>query len=309
MNREPQHFSVRQLLERAREMGLDVNERTLKFYTNRGLLPKPVRNPYPGADGRVSYYPRDALRRLRKIYQMKAQGFKLGQIRQLLERQGNEPLRQLTGPQEEDWRREVVFRYLHSFGSDEARQARTEFMAAVSGTDADEFLQKAGRTYLERTLAPLVGKAEAHRYVEEYFLGIAPAELERKLDVFRRWRQQAAQPTDQAPVSAYLAIRRLTGNLLLKLVPRTEYRRQLKAVAKAFRETQPFPSEGSDDFLLSQALRARQLVSQALGALEAASEGPDAGALAAALEQLQRGHFLLTQVASVARANLAMLEL
>ena len=36
-----------ELLEQARELGLDISKRTLKFYTTRGLVPKPEKKPKP----------------------------------------------------------------------------------------------------------------------------------------------------------------------------------------------------------------------------------------------------------------------
>jgi DNA-binding transcriptional MerR regulator len=64
--------------ELAAESGVRVD--TLRFYQARGLLPAPERV------GRVAVYRDDHLERVRRIKELKQQGFKLAQIRQVLER-------------------------------------------------------------------------------------------------------------------------------------------------------------------------------------------------------------------------------
>lgn len=297
------------MVTRARELGLDVSVRTVKFYTTRGLLPKPVKNPFPGADGRARYYPADALRKLRKILQMKNQGFKLEQIRKMLQQRAGESLRQLSGTSEEDWRREVVFRYLNRFGSEDNRNARVEYLARVSGTERDEHLQRAARIYLVRELSSVVGQAAARQYVEEYFLSLSPEELARRMEPFRHWREEVREQ-EAREASPHQALRRLTGNLLLKLLSRNEFRRQVEAVEQrfvtTFQEQRPRPSPGAR-LLNQQADRARDLILEGLRGLREAAENREAQLLAQALRQFETGYFLLGQVQEIANRYAVLL--
>ncbi|MGE0489276.1 MAG: MerR family transcriptional regulator [Vulcanimicrobiota bacterium] len=305
-------YNPKQFLEELRSMGLEVSDRTVKYYVAKGLLPKPIHNPYVGADGRVGFFPRDSVKRLRRILQLKNQGFKLTQIRQVLEGQQQETLRQIAAEQPDDWRREVVFRYLHHLGNDQQRQNRTEFLASVAQIDDNELLHRSGRTYLTRELASLVGDEAADKYVEEYFLNVHTADLKRKLTLFRKWRDEAGGQTSEEAPSAFQVLRRATGDLLLRLTTRAEYLRLLETVRQQFEaslERRPLPAavEGGE-LLLELAARGQQTVQGALIALEHAAENEDPGALAQALEELKRGHFLLVQTGVVARTYLTLLD-
>lgn len=304
------YLTQEELLDQARELGLDLSERTLKFYTTRGLVPKPEKKPFPSADGRVAYFHRDSLRRLRRIEQLKSQGFKLEQIRKLLDQKGGESLR-LLGPAEEDWRRQVAFRYLHQQAGEEGRKARVEFLASVLGTDQEELLQKAARRYMARLLTPLIGETEAIRYVEEYFLGLSPRELNRRMERFRRWRDDEKKRDQQ--VSPLELLRRMTSDFMLGLVSATAFGDELTRVRQRIelrRTSLAALSEGAwkDPLLLDLARESLEQADRGLEQLEQARLEKDSKLVGSGLEAFQRASQQLAQILKLARDHVGLLE-
>lgn len=304
------YLTQEELLDQARELGLDLSERTLKFYTTRGLVPKPEKKPFPSADGRVAYFHKDALRRLRRIEQLKSQGFKLEQIRKLLEQKGGESLRQL-GPAEEDWRRQVAFRYLHLQAGEEGRRARVEFLASVLDTEQEDILQRAARRYMARLLTPLIGETEATRYVEEYFLGLSPRELHRRMEQFRKWRDEEKKRDQQA--SPLEVLRRMTSDFLLGLLGAAAFGDELARVREklvARRASLAALAEGSwsEPLILAMAREALDRADQGLAQLELARLEKDSKNVGAGLENFQQATQQLTQISKLAHDHAALLE-
>ena len=185
MRNEPEFLSLPKLLRSAQEQGLELNERTLQYYVKRGLLPKGQKNPYSGADGRAVYWPVSVLKQVRRIFQLKQQGYKLEQIRLRLETAGKSSAPPIppTETVSEDWRREVAYRYLkHSLGG-QLRQLR-QGLEALRPQDNAAWLE-ALRDYHVAGLSPLIGEEEAARWVDQFFLDLHPKELPRYLARFR----------------------------------------------------------------------------------------------------------------------------
>lgn len=287
------------LVARAAAQGLDVPERTVRFYVTKGLLPAPVKAPFEGADGRVAWFPLEALRRLKRIGQLKAQGMSLEQIARALEGR--------RGPAaEEGPSREFAFRFLQAEGTDAARRARLEFLAAVTGTQRDDLLVRAARTYLQRRLAPLVGEPQARRHVEEFFLGLSPPELERRMEPFRRWRDAEAERERTTRPSPTSALRRLAGDRILDLVGPEEFRRRVRQLRHRSLAPDPGPAPSGGQALHQGFQRGRDLLAQGLDALEGAE---DASGMAKALELVERAEGLLSATADLARRQAALLDL
>ncbi|MBM3465566.1 MAG: MerR family transcriptional regulator [Armatimonadetes bacterium] len=140
------------LVDRATSQGIELNPRTLAYYVSVGLVPAPVRAPFPGADGRVRYYSSDAVARLRRIQSLKEQGFSLAQILKVIEGKAGTSLRRLTEAEEEEIRAHPARRLLKALASDELRRQEGEARAQVAdGSDAA--LQQALRSYYGRLLS------------------------------------------------------------------------------------------------------------------------------------------------------------
>lgn len=297
-------YRLKGFVARARELGLDVSERTVRFYVSRGLIDKPIKNPYAGADGRVAFFPRESLKKLRRVQQLINEGYKLEQIGRLLEKKSTPSLRQATSAQKDDWRRQVAGRYLNDFASRQAREARTEFLLKVAGSNDDEVLVTAGKAYLARRLERLVGPEAARSYVEEYFLKAQPIELDRRLVTFKKWRDEAESTPGKD--TSFVEIQRLTGNLLLKLVSPGEFEKSISQVKEAFDLATADAGdalEHSTSTLGRLQHRGVTMVKRALGGLIENCQPPVAAQLAESLDLLKRGHSVLEHVAQAAEAT------
>ncbi|HXE72807.1 MAG TPA: MerR family transcriptional regulator [Candidatus Nitrosotenuis sp.] len=308
MNMET-YLALPELVSQARQAGLDVNERTIKFYTARGLLPRPEKNPFAGADGRARYYPADTLKRLRKIHQLKAQGYTLEQVARILEQRQAEPLRQLGAAHEADWRRQVVFRLLAP-GADESRRARLEFLAAVMGSREDETLLRATRAYLTRKMAPLVGEREAARHVNEFLLSLSPRDLQRYLEPFRRWRDREEERRQAGSPTPFQALRSLVGNLLLKLAGPDEFLAEIEGIQARLAESAERAAglSGRDPLLEEHLRRGLQWIREGLETLASGARPARAPVLARGLDRVLQGQAVLGHVAEIARRYAALLE-
>lgn len=79
----PEEFlTVEDVLDRARSLGIDLSERTFRYYSVMGLLPRPSKLP---GDGRVHQYPPTILARLEEIRRLQAGGLPLKQIKKHLD--------------------------------------------------------------------------------------------------------------------------------------------------------------------------------------------------------------------------------
>lgn len=83
---ESELLSLEEVLQQAEQLGLEVSERTFRYYAVLGLLPRPLKRP--NTDARVHYYQPDILDRLSQIRNLQAQGHSLKQVKKHLEASG-----------------------------------------------------------------------------------------------------------------------------------------------------------------------------------------------------------------------------
>lgn len=77
-------LTLPEVLAVAAERGLELTERTFRYYAVVGLLPKPLKSPGGHEDARVHYYPPDIVDRLLQIRTLQSQGYSLKQIKSWL---------------------------------------------------------------------------------------------------------------------------------------------------------------------------------------------------------------------------------
>ncbi len=78
-------LSLEDVLAESEKLDLEVSERTFRYYSVLGLLPRPVKRPPGSGDARVHYYEPSILDRLRHIRSLQAEGHSLKQVKKLLE--------------------------------------------------------------------------------------------------------------------------------------------------------------------------------------------------------------------------------
>ncbi|MHB2021257.1 MAG: MerR family transcriptional regulator [Candidatus Xenobia bacterium] len=76
-------LTIEQVLEEAATQGVQLSERTFRYYAALGLLPPTERPPEHG-DGRCQYYPPTTVEKLMTIRRLQAEGYSLKQIKDAL---------------------------------------------------------------------------------------------------------------------------------------------------------------------------------------------------------------------------------
>lgn len=122
-------LTLEEVLARCEQQGLEVSERTFRYYAVLGLLPRPVKRP--DGDARVHYYEPHVLERLAEIRKLQADGHSLKQVKKLLESSGERPplLRALADGR---WQ-EACRRYLSGPGTRQAALELTQEWLALAG--------------------------------------------------------------------------------------------------------------------------------------------------------------------------------
>ena len=204
------------MLERAQASGLDVTERTLRYYSVQGLLPAPTRGASEAADRRVRYYPESVLARLGEIRDLQQQGYSLRQIRDYLGLGRLLDIRAKGSARAADTAAESHHGAVGvvdegTTPSDRAEQAipgvePRAFLEALAGRAAVEalrtFLSRAGhlRTedafrqavldYFRSLIALHVGPQHAESMLQQATASLSPVEWERLLAPFRMLRNE-----------------------------------------------------------------------------------------------------------------------
>lgn len=84
-------ISINELAKELLSKGYKVTPRTIKFYIERGLLPKPKKQGGYREGVRLIYQDKEeALTKLLQIFELKGRGFKLSEIAEALKKQGRE---------------------------------------------------------------------------------------------------------------------------------------------------------------------------------------------------------------------------
>lgn len=170
-------FSQDELLAELKRVGIAVPERTLRFWVANGVLPSPIKKPYRGADGRVGYFPREALTLVPEILRLQSEGWKLRQIKARLAQVQELPKTPRSEPQEpSDSGQELATRYLQDLLSDtESRDRRRCF--ASPAAPSSELRQV--RHYLVARLERWVGRSAAVRATSAFLLGLSRRDFQR----------------------------------------------------------------------------------------------------------------------------------
>ena len=181
------YLSTEEVLAESRKLGLEVSERTLKYYVSLGLLPKPGKHPSGQVDRRVLFFPAEVLSTLEQIRRLKQEGFSLEQVRQFQAGEALPDLESLARGRDLEGSR-LAEKVIRALGSDEVRQAYRDFLA-LPGEAPDEALRRVGQDFYRRVLASLVGPEEADRTIARTFRGLTPAQWEKRLAPLKKMRE------------------------------------------------------------------------------------------------------------------------
>ena len=289
------------MLQAAQNLGLPLQERRLNYYIHRGLLPKAVKRPHDGADGRAGYWPTSVLKRLRRLFQLKEQGYKLEQIRSAL--QGSRTLRHEPEGEEGDWRREVAVRFLKNSVVGDFPAARLELPPPGAALSEAEWVE-ALRHYQTRCLASLIGAEAAQHWVKQLFLEVHPRELRRWVTRFREQLGNAQEVPQEAFTSISRHLRAAASNHRLGRIWDDDFSGYLAGLRVAFEES----ARELDSLRSPTHACVQQALASALAALElleppAAAVREGLASFSLAVEQLRLCYDFEQRWSRLARAS------
>ena len=204
-----------ELLQDLGRNGIELPERTFRFWVAQGVLDAPVKKPYRGADGRVGFYPRQVLELIPQVLQLQEEGWKLRQIRQRLsesrgvESRPAEPPKQVPAPSSSEQSDSLEMgqkwaeRYLQDLLSDtESRDRRRCFSS--TGSASSELRQV--RHYLVARLERWVGRSVAVRATSAFLLNLSERDFRRLFSRLRvsttvRLTQRATESETESAVT------------------------------------------------------------------------------------------------------------
>ncbi len=214
------YLTLSELVRSLEALGLEVSERTVRYYVRSGLIPKPLKDPFPGADARVRYYPRDAVLRIRRIREWQQAGYSLAQIKEFGESGPGPRPGQLEN--RGDWRRLVARRFLRGWYGQRRRMIEAEFVARVQSESSTWLLEEAGKERLREELGLLMEPEAARSLVDYAFFEMSDKERRVWRARFQRWRPKPPAPSDPERWSEAVLVgpyRRLLGDFLIGAVP------------------------------------------------------------------------------------------
>lgn len=159
-----------ELLYALEHEGMEVNERTLRFWISEGILEKPLRKPFKGADGRVRYFPKKVVGEIAQVLRYQEEGWKLTQIKERL----RTPIRptQDVSPEGEM----LAKRFLADFiGNGEFKDRQR----LIEGADPSTTHWRRIRNFLVARLTHMVGRKQAVRSVSSFMLGLSKRDMAR----------------------------------------------------------------------------------------------------------------------------------
>ncbi len=168
-----------QVIAEARQRGVEISERTLKYYVSQGLVPHPERHPSSTVDRRVLFYTAGVPEVLTEIRRLQESGLTLQQIRQFLAGSARPDLQTLARESDPEGPRSAE-KVVQALLSQEVARAYQDFLT-LPAEATDQVLRQAGKEFYERVLRALVGARRARQLVARTFSRLTPAQWDRKL--------------------------------------------------------------------------------------------------------------------------------
>ncbi|MCA9779436.1 MAG: MerR family transcriptional regulator, partial [Candidatus Eremiobacteraeota bacterium] len=175
-------MSQEELMYALEHEGMEVAERTIRFWISKGVLEQPLRKPYKHADGRKKYFPTRVVGEIADILRLQEEGWKLAQIKRRLRTSVKPASPEAAGAEE------LGRRLLADFLSNGEFKDRVKMIdSADSATPA----WRRVRNFLVARLTHFVGRKQAVRSVTSFMLGLS------KRDTAKLLRLTSGQRSDQ----------------------------------------------------------------------------------------------------------------
>jgi DNA-binding transcriptional MerR regulator len=292
-------YTMEEVLSIAKELALDIDERTFKYYLSLEIISKPVKNPYPDGDKRVKFYPAIVLEQLKKIFQLKNRGFSLKQIKKLVLEEKSQELDVLVDVTEKDEKREIAHAFLEVLSGEESRRAWRDFISASVSDLSEKNLLDSTKTYMLFMLRSWLKADEAEKYVDEFLISRSQEEREEILEPFRTARDEELSriKIDKPDLLRYL--QKLCGRIILGRYNKVEVEIWLNAIVESLQKTQKNYEPRNDGDTLKDEIHAfmQKALDLYLEALEEIKENISSKkreVLIAALGKARSAHDIIT---------------
>lgn len=219
---EKEFYTMEEVLQIAKDLALDIDERTFKYYLSLEIISKPVKNPFPEGDKRIKFYPATVIDQLKRIFQLKSRGFSLKQIKKLLLEERSKDLGVLVDVTEKDKMRELAHSFLEMVTGDQSRVAWGEFLSNSAGDISDKTLIDASKDYLVQILGSWMKSDETEKVVEEFFINLSQEEREKILQPFRKGRDEEILKHKSEKLDLLRYLQKLCGRVILGRYNRLE---------------------------------------------------------------------------------------
>ena len=184
-------LTASELLKELADLGQQLEPRTLRFWTSKGLLPKLVKKPFRGADGRVGYYPRSALATIDRIRALQAEGWKIKQIAERLK----DPEAKTPQPQN-DQAKFFAEKYLESLLAGQSKlRLRTSHYARANVQNETAILRQDLVSRLER----MVPRKVAVTAASSFLLSLTENQRKRLVRRLRLAKNEELSPDIEEP--------------------------------------------------------------------------------------------------------------
>ena len=204
---ENKFLTSEEIIAQANTFGLDLSDRKLKYYVTLSLVPKPVRNPDGGSDGRVAYYHVSIIDRLSKIKELQDSGFTLPQIKKYLENSIDDRLESLLAISEKETEPKFsVEKVISALSGEAVHNAFTRFQKQISADPSNqELIKSAGKEYYIELISLMMGRERADEYVKHFFNTIPNDELIRKTELLKQRAEGQISPGKSSSLSVIVS--------------------------------------------------------------------------------------------------------
>ena len=182
-------LTLEDVLAGAQAAGIDLSERTFRYYAVLGLLPRPVRRPSGAEDARVAWYPVTIMQRLQDIRSLQAQGYSLKQIKQSFSVKDVSPLcpEASEAPAPASVAGTDVLGFVRAVAASAVVEAGRRYLVDATLHPDETGLRRAAVRYYEDLVVRLLG-ASALVATRSALASMAPLELETLFTPLRAWR-------------------------------------------------------------------------------------------------------------------------
>lgn len=193
------YLTQEDLLHHLEHIGLDVPERTLRFWVTKGVLEAPLKKPYKHADGRKKYFPIRVVSEISEIIKLRQEGWKLTQIKHRLRSPAR--VNQTEQPNTEQLAKLLLEDYLNN---GEFRDR----LKTLDGSDPSTPPWRKMRNFLVARLTHFVGRKQAVRAVTSFMVGLSGREVKKLLRRGAGKTTDAVEPADLPATPQAEAMRR-----------------------------------------------------------------------------------------------------